>query len=224
MLIVAFGALLNQARKRSDDKVVAAIEAGDAINPPDETNWVSDRQVEFTDGILADILKADMQLVNIGKMSSGSSGEKEKKRRAKKELYDNRIATWEDLTTPLDFESFAGRVEDINTSRVASGPNAGKTRVDIKIKLFGSGTVLEDQMILDEQNNPIKTSNTSIWEITNANGSKLDWFDITEGFSVNASGNFTRYTESVQWAHCCVASTGFPKFRVDLNTLIILSE
>ena len=224
VLVLVFGMFVNILGKLSDDKVVAEIEAGDAINPPDETDWVSDRQIEFTNGILADILEADKQLAILKKMPSSSVGDKEKKRRAEEAFYDTRRATWAALTTPLDFERFAGRVEYMNKSRVVGGPNSGKTKVDIEIKLFGSGTILKDQLILDEQNNPVNTSNTSIWKITNANGSKADWFDISDGSSLSVSGAFIRYSEDRRWVHCCISSTGFPRFGVDFKSVVLLSE
>lgn len=224
VLIFLLGAFVNFGGKLADDRVVDAIEAGGAINPPSEDDWVTSRQVEFTDAIMADIIEAKTKLAAIEKMRSSSSGEKEKKRRAEEALYSARLAYWESLTTPLYFEHFAGLVEKIATSRVAGGPNSGSTKVDMEIKLFGSGIVLEDEMILDQQNNPANTPNASIWEITSISGSELNWFDITEGSSVTVTGVFTRYSQDAKWAHCCISSTGFPVFRVDISSVAILAE
>ena len=223
-LIIAFGLLLNMCGQRAGDHTVARIRGGETINPSDNADWIPVRQLEFTDGIFAEVLYASTQFDNISEMPSASSGDRERQRRAREAIYDDRRSSWAALTTPLIFENFAGIVESIATSHVVGGQNGGSTKVTIEVMLFGSETVLEASMILDAQNDPVRTPNSGIWTLRDQNGSTLGWFDILEGSPVSVSGNFTRYTENTQWAHCCVSSTDFPIFRVDLRDITMLAE
>ena len=224
LLIFFLAVIINFVSNLSENRVVANIQSEDDINPPPKDDWVSIRQFEFTDEIKSEILSAASQLKIIRDMPSGSSGEKERKRQAKNIFYNTRKVAWASATTPLYFDRFTGIVEEIKSDRILGGPNSGATKLTLKVILYGSGIVLQDQMLLDNQNNPIKSSRTTIWNINNKYGAHLNWFDIPEDSPVSVSGSFIRYTDQTKWAHCCVASTEFPKFSVDFKSVTLLTE
>lgn len=217
--IILLGIIVNFLAGLRENSTVSMIRSGSPINPPDQGIRVGARQLDFIEGIKQDILLSDEQIDEINSIGRGSAGASERRRDALHDLYMQRELTWARLTTPLDFTDFVGVIDSIDSSTVAGGPNSGAGKITVKVSLFGSGIILEDHMIFYEGSDPIETSNNLAWEIMNAHGNKINWFDLNNGDVVMLNGAFVRYSDETQWAHCCVSSVDWPIFRIDFRSM-----
>ena len=204
-----------------ESKTFSDIRSGEAINVEPSFVVLSERQKNFVDAIVQDSLTSREALSSIRALPDDDIASKERKSRAKEKVYADRKTLWRSLTTPLEFEGFSGVVNKIQTSKIALGPRAGMTRLDISVQLYRSGIILKFTQLLDDKNDPAFDDDYPIWNITDKEGAALNWFDLGEGVAVSLSGTFVRYTDKKQWAHCCVSSTAWPSFTTRATQIIV---
>ena len=207
-LIMTFGALINFCGKVSDEKDVAEIEAGDVINPPPDGLVLSSRQQQMIADFHREILDAKATFNDLSQRGSSDIA-REAAKRDKEMLYLAREKAWNTFVSPTRFVGFFGRIEGLEVFTVSGGPNSGKTSLRIEIVLFGTGIVLQENMLIDERRDQWAERKIS-----------TPWRVLKEGLTVEISGNFIHASNERQWAMCCVSSTGYPKLAIDLSDLM----